>query len=203
MSIDVKISKKPVNYNDAIDFLENKVIEINDNKSNELIWLLEHPSIFTGGKSYKSSDIIDKSINLIETTRGGKITWHGPGQLICYFAIDLNKRGKDIRKFINTIENTIIDTLNYFNINSKSDRKNIGIWVNSDKKIAAIGVRVKKWIAYHGFSINIYNDLKKYDKIIPCGIKERKVTNLIKIKNQNYDIIKDKLIKNFLINIEN
>jgi lipoyl(octanoyl) transferase len=202
MSIDVKISKKPVNYNDAIDFLENKVIEINDNKSNELIWLLEHPSIFTAGKSYKSNDIIDKSINLIETTRGGKITWHGPGQLICYFAIDLNKRGKDIRKFINTIENTIIDTLNYFNINSKSDRKNIGIWVNSDKKIAAIGIRVKKWIAYHGFSININNNLDEYKKIVPCGLKNKSVTNLKKVKNQDYSKINKIIVKNFLKNLK-
>ena len=202
MSIDVKISKKPVNYHDAITFLENKVIEINDNKSNELIWILEHPSIFTVGKSYKSTDIIDKSINLIETTRGGKITWHGPGQLICYFAIDLNKRGKDIRKFINTIENTIIDTLNYFNINSKSDRKNIGIWVNSDKKIAAIGIRVKKWIAYHGFSININNNLDEYKKIVPCGLKNKSVTNLKKVKNQDYSKINKIIIKNFLKNLK-
>ena len=202
MSIDVKISKKPVNYHEAITFLENKVIEINDNKSNELIWILEHPSIFTVGKSYKSTDIIDKSINLIETSRGGKITWHGPGQLICYFAIDLNKRGKDIRKFINTIENTIIDTLNYFNINSKSDRKNIGIWVNSDKKIAAIGIRVKKWIAYHGFSININNNLDEYKKIIPCGLKNKSVTNLKNVKNQDYSKINKIIIKNFLKNLK-
>ena len=116
MNIDVKKSTKPVNYKDAIDYLENRLIEINNGKSNELIWLLEHPSIFTAGTSSSSSDVIDKSINLIKTSRGGKITWHGPGQLICYFVIDLNKRGKDIRKFIKLIENSIIDTLNNFNI---------------------------------------------------------------------------------------
>ena len=112
MNIDVKKSTKPVNYKDAIDYLENRLIEINNGKSNELIWLLEHPSIFTAGTSYRSSDVIDKSINLIKTSRGGKITWHGPGQLICYFLIDLNKRGKDIRKFINLIENFVSDSLN-------------------------------------------------------------------------------------------
>tara|TARA_B100001996_G_scaffold355386_1_gene317939 strand:+ start:43 stop:654 length:612 start_codon:yes stop_codon:yes gene_type:complete len=202
MPIDVKISKKPVNYHKAIAYLENKVIKISENKSNELIWLLEHPSIFTVGKNYKSSDIIDKSINLIKTSRGGKITWHGPGQLICYFAIDLNKRGKDIRKFLNIIENTIIDTLNYFHIDSRSDRKNIGIWVDSEKKIAAIGVRVKKWIAYHGFSINIKNNLNEYKKIIPCGIKNKGVTNLKEIKDQDYSNINEIIIKNLFKNLK-
>ena len=206
MTIDVKKSKKPVNYNKAITYLENRVVDIDNDKSNELIWILEHPSIFTAGKSYKSSDIIDKSINLIQTSRGGKITWHGPGQLICYLAIDLNKREKDIRKFLNVIENTIIDTLHYFNIDSKSDRENIGIWVNSEKrikKIAAIGVRVKKWIAYHGFSLNVNNNLSEYKKIIPCGIKDKEVANLKEIKDQDYtnisEIILDNLFKNLKI----
>ena len=199
MNIDVKKSTKPVNYKDAIDYLENRLIEINNGKSNELIWLLEHPSIFTAGTNYSSSDVIDKSINLIKTSRGGKITWHGPGQLICYFVIDLNKRGKDIRKFINLIENSIIDTLNNFNIDSTSDRKNIGIWFNNGKelkKVAAIGIRVKKWIAYHGFSININNNLNEYKKIIPCGIKDKGITNLEEIKNQDYTNISEEILKN-------
>ncbi len=202
MTIDVKKSKKPVNYDIAIGYLENKVIEICNNNSNELIWFLEHPSIFTAGTSHKSSDIIDKSINLIKTSRGGKITWHGPGQLICYFAINLNDRGKDIRKFINVIEKTIIDTLHYFSIESKSDRENIGIWVNSDEKIAAIGIRVKKWVAYHGFSININNNLSEYKKIIPCGIKDKNVTSLKNIKNQDYSNLSEIILKNFLKNLK-
>ena len=199
MNIDVKKSTKPVNYKDAIDYLENRLIKINNGKSNELIWLLEHPSIFTAGTGYKSSDVIDKSINLIKTSRGGKITWHGPGQLICYFVIDLNKRGKDIRKFIKLIENSIIDTLNNFNIDSTSDRKNIGIWFNNGKelkKVAAIGIRVKKWIAYHGFSININNNLNEYKKIIPCGIKDKGITNLKEIKNQDYTNISKQILNN-------
>ena len=199
MNIDVKKSTKPVNYKDAIDYLENRLIEINNGKSNELIWILEHPSIFTAGTNYSSSDVIDKSINLIKTSRGGKITWHGPGQLICYFVIDLNKRGKDIRKFIKLIENSIIDTLNNFNIDSTSDRKNIGIWFNTGKelkKVAAIGIRVKKWIAYHGFSININNNLNEYKKIIPCGIKDKGITNLEEIKNQDYTNISEEILKN-------
>ncbi len=205
MTIDVKKSKKPVNYNKAITYLENRVADIDNNKSNELIWILEHPSIFTAGKSYKSSDIIDKSINLIKTSRGGKITWHGPGQLICYLAIDLNKREKDIRKFLSVIENTIIDTLHYFNIDSKSDRENIGIWVKSEKKIkkiAAIGIRVKKWIAYHGFSLNVNNNLSEYKKIIPCGIKDREVANLKEIKDQDYTNISEIILDNFFKNLK-
>ena len=205
MSIDIKKSTKLVNYTEAIDFLEKRLIEVNQNKSNELIWILEHPSIFTAGMSYDKSEILDKRINLIKTNRGGKITWHGPGQLICYFVIDLNKRNKDIRKFVTLIEKTIIQTLKKYKINSFSDRKNIGIWVNDknkNKKIGAIGIKIKKWIAYHGFSLNINNSLHQYKKIIPCGIKDKEVSNLKLIKNQNYMKIKDEIVLNFIKNLE-
>ena len=141
----------------------------------------------------------------MKTNRGGKITHHGPGQLICYFVIDLKKRKKDIRKFISVLEKTIIDTLQYYKINTFSDKKNIGIWYKNKsktEKIAAIGVRVSKWIAYHGFSININNNLKKYDAIITCGIKNKGITNLKKIKNQNYENLENKLIENFILNLK-
>ena len=205
MSIDIIKSTKLVNYNKAIDFLEKRLIEVNQNKSNELIWILEHPSTFTAGMSYDKSEILDKRINLIKTNRGGKITWHGPGQLICYFVIDLNKRKKDIRKFVTLIEKTIIQTIRKYKINSFSDRKNIGIWVNDKnktKKIGAIGIKIKKWIAYHGFSLNINNSLHQYKKIIPCGIKDKEVSNLKLIKNQNYMKIKDEIVLNFIKNLE-
>ena len=201
MSIDIKRSVKPVKYIEAIEFLEKKVGEVSKGKSNDLIWVLEHPSVFTAGKRYNDNEILDKNVKLIKTLRGGKITWHGPGQLICYFVIDLKKRKKDIRKFINLIEKTIIETLKTYKILSFSDRKNVGIWVkdkNKIKKIGAIGVRVKKWIAYHGFSLNINNNLNEYRKIIPCGIKNRGVINLKLIKNQNYKEIKEKIILNFV-----
>ena len=205
MNIDIKKSTKLVNYTKAIDFLEKRLIEVNQNKSNELIWVLEHPSTFTGGASYNKNEILDKKINLIKTNRGGKITWHGPGQLVCYFVIDLNKRKKDIRKFVTLIEKTIIQTIRKYKINSFSDRKNIGIWVNDKnktKKIGAIGIKIKKWIAYHGFSININNNLNEYKKIIPCGIKDKKVTNLKQIKNQKYKNFEKKIIKNFIKNLK-
>ena len=205
MKIEIKKSIKPVNYLDAIKFLEERVDKINKNEANELIWLLEHPSTFTAGTSFNKSDILDKSIDIIKTSRGGKITWHGPGQLICYLAINLNNRNKDIRKFLNIIENSIILSLKSFGIQSYSDRKNIGIWAkinNKEKKVAAIGIKVKKWITYHGFSININNDISNYKKIIPCGIKNRDVTTLKEINNQNYNDLTVEIIKNLITNLK-
>ena len=177
MNIEIKKSKKPVEYNKAIEYLENRVVEVNNNKSKELIWFLEHPSVYTAGSSFNKDDILDDSINLIKTKRGGKITWHGPGQLVCYFVINLNNRKRDIRNFISLIENSIIESLKEYRINSQSDKKNIGIWVKR-KKIAAIGIRVSRWVAYHGFSVNIKNNLNDYKKIMPCGLDNEKVTSL-------------------------
>ena len=206
MNIEIKKSQKPVKYEDALVFMEKRLSEISKNNINDLIWTLEHEEVYTAGTSYSEEEILDKSIKIIKTNRGGKITYHGPGQLICYFVIDLRKEKKDIRKFISLIEKTIIETLEFFNIKTFADRENIGIWYNNNneiKKVAAIGVRVSKWIAYHGFSININNDLKKYDAIIPCGIKDKGVTNLKKIKDQDYSEINQKLIENFISNLQN
>ncbi len=205
MNIDIKKSTKPVNYIYAIKFLEKRAKDVNLKKANELIWILEHPSTFTAGKTYNEKEIIDKKIKIIHTSRGGKITWHGPGQLIVYFVIDLNKRKRDIRKFLKLIEKTIIETLKKKNISSFSDRKNIGIWIKDKKKlkkVAAIGLKVKKWIVYHGFSINITNELNEYKKIVPCGIKDKNITTLKLIKNQNYNNIKKELVKNFIKNLK-
>ena len=205
MSIEIKKSQKPINYEDALKFMEKRLLEIDGNISNDLIWILEHESIYTAGTSYKENEIIDKSIRIFKTNRGGKITYHGPGQLICYFVIDLKKGKKDIRKFITIIEKTIVETLKYYKIDTFPDKDNIGIWYKDKskiKKIAAIGVRVSKWIAYHGFAININNDLKKYEAIIPCGIKDKGVTNLKSIKDQNYEGIENLLIENFISNLK-
>ena len=206
MPIEIKKSQNPVKYQDAISFMEDRLKDIDLKKVDDLIWVLEHDHIYTSGTSYNENEIIDKSINIIKTNRGGKITYHGPGQLICYFVIDLKKGKKDIRKFISVIEKSIIETLNLYDIETFADKENIGIWYNDNstiKKVAAIGVRVSKWIAYHGFSININNDLKKYDAIIPCGIKDKGITNLKQIKNQNYDDLENKLIKIFKTNLKN
>ncbi|WP_435152186.1 lipoyl(octanoyl) transferase LipB [Candidatus Pelagibacter bacterium nBUS_44] len=204
MNIEIKKSIKPINYFDAINFLEKRLEDLNKNKNKELIWKLEHNEIFTAGTSYKDNEILDNSINLIKTNRGGKITCHAPGQLICYFVLDLRKK-KDIRKFISCIEKTIIETLKNYEIDTFSDRDNVGIWHkknNSINKVAAIGVRVKKWIAYHGFSININNNLDQYKKIIPCGIKDKGITNLISIADNDYSNIDDLLIEKFISNLK-
>ena len=204
MNIEIKKSVKPVNYFDAIDFMEQRLQKIFDNNEQELIWTLEHKEIYTAGTSYNKNEIIDKSIKITETNRGGKITYHGPGQLICYFAIDLRSK-KDIRKFITCIEKTIIETLRNFDLETFSDKDNIGIWHKKNgiiNKVAAIGIRVKKWIAYHGFSININNDLDQYKKIIPCGIKDKGITNLISIKNKDYSKLENLLIENFISNLK-
>jgi len=204
MNIEIKKSIKPINYFDAINFLEKRLEDLHKNKNKELIWKLEHNEIFTAGTSYKDNEILDNSINLIKTNRGGKITCHAPGQLICYFVLDLRKK-KDIRKFISCIEKTIIETLKNYGIDTFSDRDNVGIWYkknNSINKVAAIGLRVKKWIAYHGFSININNNLDQYKKIIPCGIKDKGITNLISIADNNYSNIDDLLIEKFISNLK-
>ena len=200
MSIEVKISKRRISYKKAMKVLLNRVEKIKANKGKELLWILEHPTTFTAGIRSTNSEIIDKKIKIINTNRGGKTTLHNPGQKIVYFVLDLNKRKKDIRKLITAIEKSIIEFLKIYKILGKSDKKNIGIWVNK-KKIAAIGLRVSKWIAFHGFSININNDLSKYKKIIPCGIKDKGVTNLKSIKVQDYKELNNKIINNFIKNL--
>jgi len=205
MKIEIKKSVKPVNYIYAVNFMEERLEKIFKKNEKELIWTLEHEEIYTAGTSYSKTDIIDKSIKIIETNRGGKITCHGPGQLVCYFVLDLRNK-KDIRKFINSIEKTIIETLKTFDIETFSDKDNIGIWHEENgiiNKVAAIGVRVKKWIAYHGFAININNNIDQYKKIIPCGIKDKGISNLNKIKNQDYSKLKDLLIEKFILNLKN
>ena len=205
MNIEIKKSIKPIKYNYAIKKMEDRLNDIQNGKKRELIWILQHERIFTGGTSYKENEILDKSIKIIKTNRGGKITYHGPGQIVFYIVLDLRKRKRDIRRLIKIIENTIVETLNEYKIKTFPDRKNIGIWYknnNNLEKVAAIGIKVKKWIAYHGFAINISNNINEYNKIIPCGISDKKVTNLISIKKQNYKNIENILIKNFLINLQ-
>ena len=205
MNIEIKKSIKPVNYKFAINLLEKRVHNLALNNGKELIWFLEHNSIFTAGTNYKEKEIIDKSIKIFKTNRGGKITWHGPGQIICYMVINLNKRKKDIRRFILAIEKSVINTLDELNIKSFNDRENIGIWINHNneiKKVAAIGIRVKKWIAFHGFSINYSNNLEEYKKIVPCGINNRGIINISNIKKVSKRKILKILKRNLLINLD-
>ena len=201
MAIEVKKSKKLIDYDIAIKFLEKRVEDVINRKKPELLWILEHKPIFTAGTRSKENEILNKTIDVSKTSRGGKITYHGPGQKVVYFVLNLNKRGKDIRKLIKHIENCIIKILKEYGIKSFNDKKNIGIWVNVNgnaKKVAAIGIRVKRWIAFHGFSINISNDLEVYKNIVPCGIYNKGMTNLCSVKKNNYKYINQKIINNFL-----
>ena len=202
MSIEIKISKKRLSYKKAMLYLNKRVDEVKLGQNKELIWILEHPTTFTAGVSYNKKDIIDKKIRIIKTNRGGKITLHNPNQTIVYFVINLNNRKKDIRKLISAIENSIIEFLRIFKINAKKDLKNIGIWVKN-RKIAAIGLRVSRWVAFHGCSINISNNLSEYLKIIPCGLDNKKVTSIYNEKNINPINYKKKLANIFIKNINN
>ena len=202
MSIEIKISKKRLSYKKAMLYLNKRVNEVKLGQNKELIWILEHPTTFTAGVSYNKKDIIDKKIRIIKTNRGGKITLHNPNQTIVYFVINLNNRKKDIRRLISAIENSIIEFLRIFKINAKKDIKNIGIWVKN-RKIAAIGLRVSRWVAFHGCSINISNNLSEYLKIIPCGLDNKKVTSIYNEKNINPINYKKKLANIFIKNINN
>ena len=201
MNIEVKNSVKPVDYSESMKILDKRVDEVFLGKKNELLWILEHNTVFTAGTSSNQKDLIDKNIKVIKTNRGGKHTLHSPGQKVVYFVLNLNNRKKDIRRLVTNVENCIIEILKEYKIKSFADKKNIGIWVRKNdelKKIAAIGIRVKKWVAFHGFSINVSNDLNKYKKIIPCGIKNKGITSLKDLKVIKYNNIDEVIIKKFL-----
>ena len=201
MDIEVKSSVKPIDYLESIKILEKRVLDVFLGKKDEFLWILEHNSVYTAGTSANRKDLLDKNIPVIKTNRGGKYTCHSPGQKVVYFVLNLNKREKDIRKLVNKIENCIIQTLKEYQIESYNDPKNIGIWVDkqkNSKKIAAIGIRVKKWVAYHGFSLNVCNDLSKYKGIVPCGIRNRGITSLKDMGIKNYENIEEIIIKKFL-----
>ncbi len=181
------VSEKSIDYIKAVKFMEKRVDQIISNKNSELIWLLYHPNIYTVGKNSKSSDFLKKpEIPVHKTNRGGQITYHGPGQRIAYFMINLNNRKRDVRYFVNILEKIMIDTLKEFNVIAKSRNDRIGIWVTKcrnkslsrEKKIGSIGVRIKKWVTYHGISININPNLDYFNFINPCGIKNYPITSL-------------------------
>ena len=201
MKLEIKISKKPVEYQEAIKFLEERVIKIQNKKSSNLLWILEHPNLYSAGTSAKETDLLNKNkFPIYKTNRGGQWTFHGDGQKIIYFAIDLNSE-KNIKNFVRKIENWIIKVLNNYKIESSNDPNNIGIWVknnNNLEKIAAIGIRVKKWIAFHGFSLNINVNKKNYNGIIPCGINDKGIANMSDFINlSNLNNINEVIISEF------
>ena len=190
-SFEIKISKNNINYALAIKLMQKRVENILCKKEKELVWFLYHDHIYTIGTSGSEKEIREKiTYPVIKTNRGGKITYHGPGQRIVYFLVDLKKRKKDIRKFVSIIENSTINLLKEYNIEAKSYPEKIGIWVTKfnenklkkERKIGAIGLRLKKWTTYHGLSFNINPNLKNFDKIDPCGLKEFSTTSLDDLK---------------------
>ena len=198
--IEIKISNEEINYKEAVLFMESKVRDISKNHSKELLWFLSHNHIFTQGTSASDDEILNSDvIEVLKTNRGGKTTYHGPGQRIVYFMLNLNNKKKDIRKFISVIENSVIDFLKNYNVEARAFKDRVGIWViknnkmtfDKEKKISAIGLRVKKWITYHGMSFNINPDLKYYNSIHSCGLKEYTNTSLnelgIKIDQKEFD----------------
>ena len=200
--------KSPTEYKVAIHEMESKVVAVREGDALQQVWLLEHPSIYTAGTGSRPADLLDpERFPVFKTGRGGQYTYHGPGQLVAYVMLDLAKRGSDITKFINDLEKWIINTLLEFNIRGELRKGRIGIWVDRGKncegktaeaKIAAIGVRVRRWVSYHGISINIHPDLEHFNGIIPCGVKEYGVTSLLDLGvNATFTEVETALRKNF------
>ncbi len=214
--IDFIYSNKPIEYEFSMKFMKNKVEKIISSKENQAIWLLEHPNIYTLGRSAVKSDIKNNiNIPYIDTDRGGKITYHGPGQKIIYIMLNLKEifnNQPDIKLFINMLGKWIITILNKNNILAYIDNENIGVWVkdnNINKKIASIGIKLKKWISYHGIALNINSNMSYFNNINPCGILNCKMTSIYKENNkliENYklnEMIKNTFLKNFNFELGN
>ena len=187
-----EISDGEVEYSTALERMDSHVYQMINGNADEKIWLLEHPSLYTAGTSANKRDLVEPNrFPVFETNRGGQFTYHGPGQRVAYVMLDLNKRGKDIKAFVEKLEAWIIHTLAEFNVVGQTRSGRVGIWVErtdkpkgidgllEEEKIAAIGIRIRKWITFHGLSINVDPDLIHFEGIVPCGIKEHGVTSLI------------------------
>ena len=187
--IEWKVSDDPVPYNEALAFMELRARAIREGSARECVWLLEHPPLITAGTSADPAELRDPGrFPLFEAGRGGRYTYHGPGQRIGYVMLDLERRGKDIRCFVHALEGLVIDTLGDLGVAAHRAPGRIGIWVgegSSEAKIGALGVRVRRWVTMHGFSINVHPNLDHFGAIIPCGIAEFGVTSLSKLGKQN------------------
>ncbi len=181
-----------VPYEEALTFMEDRVAKIASGEAQEAIWLIEHPPLYTAGTSAQSADLTDPDrFPVYQAGRGGQYTYHGPGQRVIYVMLDLNKRGRDVRKFVCNLEKWVIDTLAEFNITAERRTGRVGVWVTRpekpanfdgsarEDKIAAIGVKLRRWVSFHGISINVEPDLSHFDGIVPCGIREHGVTSLV------------------------
>lgn len=182
------VETTPVSYDSAVQMMEKRVESIrSENGVGELIWLLEHPPLYTAGTSAKSSGLLHPRFPVFESGRGGQYTYHGPGQRVVYVMLDLRRRGPDVRAYVHYLEEWIIRTLAHFDVFGERREGRVGIWVDlsrhggskgQEAKIAAIGIRIRRWVTYHGFSVNIDPDLSHFSGIVPCGIAEHGVTSL-------------------------
>ncbi len=211
--IEIKKSTELVDYESSINFMKSRVDKIQNKNNKELLWFLNHNHVYTQGTSATKSEIIRlNNIRIIKSNRGGKTTYHGPGQRIVYFLLNLNNRKKDIRKLITIIEESVITLLKDYDIEAKSFKDRVGIWVtksnnlkfDKEKKIGAIGLRVSKWVTYHGLSFNINPNLKYYEDIHPCGLKNYENTSLEKLGiNISVKEFDENYLKIFLNKISN
>lgn len=186
--IEWRISNAPVAYAEALAFMEQRAAAIRDGTAPECIWLLEHPPLFTAGTSADPAELFNPmELPVYEAGRGGRYTYHGPGQRVGYVMLDLEKRGKDIRRFVHQLEGWMIDTLGELGVSAHRAPGRIGIWVGegrNEAKIGALGVRVKRWVTLHGFALNVAPDLSHFAGIVPCGISEFGVTSLAELGKQ-------------------
>jgi len=186
------VSDGLTSYEDALSFMETRVAEILDGRADEAVWLLEHPPLYTAGTSAKPQDLTDPDrFPVYEAKRGGQYTYHGPGQRVVYVMLDLNKRGRDVRAFVQDLETWVIKTLASFGVTGHIREGRVGVWIERpekpplpdgrmrEDKIAAIGIRLRRWVSFHGISINIEPDLEHFSGIVPCGISDFGVTSLV------------------------
>jgi lipoyl(octanoyl) transferase len=179
-------------YDTALAFMEDRVEGIIAGTAEECIWLLEHPPLYTSGTSAKAADLVDPDrFPVYDARRGGEYTYHGPGQRVAYVMLDVGRRGRDVRQFVKNLEHWIIDTLDTFNVKGEIRSGRVGVWVQrpekphhadgsvAEDKIAALGIRLRKWVSFHGLSVNVEPDLSHFDGIIPCGIRDHGVTSLV------------------------
>ena len=200
-TVEWKISNKLIDYDFAISEMEKRVLNIKRNSEKELVWLLEHKSIYTAGTSAKNDDLINNKVEIRRTGRGGQWTWHGPGQRVIYLMLNLKNRLPDVKAYVYALEELIILTLSDFNIDGLRIKNQPGVWVNTNNrfdKIAALGIRISSWITYHGISINLNPNLEKFKNIVPCGIKDSEITSLYKLnKKVSFDELDNSLKKYF------
>ena len=204
---EILISEHAVPYQQALDFMQKRVGQIANGTAGECLWLLEHPPLYTAGTSANQADLLaPERFPVYQAGRGGQYTYHGPGQRVVYLMLDLRQRGRDIRRFVQQVENWVLTTLGDFNIEAHITQDRVGVWVKrpdkgptSEDKIAAIGLRVRKWVSFHGVSINVEPELEHFTGIVPCGISDQGVTSMVDL---GYPVSMAELDKALLDNFE-